>query len=52
MQTNSADLLDVQFSLQTVDCLVIEAVATLRYRAPSERAWVVDAHQKDGHLTT
>jgi len=52
MPTDSADLPDVEFPLQTVNCLVIKAVATLRYRTPSERAWVVDAHQKDGHLTT
>jgi len=49
--TDPADLSYVQISLQTIDDLVVETVAALGHRAPPERAWVVDAHQEDGHLS-
>jgi len=49
--TDPADLSDVEFSLQTIDYLVIKTIATLGDRAPAERAWVIDTHQEDGHLS-
>jgi len=52
MPSYLADLSNIQFSLETIYHLVVESIATLGHGTPAERAWVVDAHQEDRHLST